>query len=113
MSGECCHVECAADVGASGLDGTGSTTGSAVAVEGGHTDECGDLLAVELAEFGQFGDECACGGGSDARRGLQEFGLGPPLFVVVDEFVDLAFDALDFVGEEAFGLVETASYGFE
>jgi hypothetical protein len=89
------HVENGADGFASSADAAFAFVGSAVAVEGGHSDERGDFLPVELSQFGDVGDH---GGGSDAAEpidGFDELSLVAPIVVGLDEILDGGFDAVD------------------
>ena len=49
---ECGHVESLPQGGPSAADVSLSAELAAVAIEGGDADECGDLLSVEISEFG-------------------------------------------------------------
>ena len=51
------HVEHAADARTSPVDATFACMGAAVAVVGGHTDERGDLTAIQRTQFRDVSDE--------------------------------------------------------
>ena len=53
------HVEGGAHGGAAAGDGAAAAQGAAVAVDRRDPDQGGDLAAVEMAEFGQLGDQGA------------------------------------------------------
>src|SRR5437762_14050383 len=55
--GKCSHVQRAANRSAAAADGPFAAKRAGVAVERRQADEGGDLLAIELAQFRQLGDE--------------------------------------------------------
>lgn len=55
--GECSHVQHGAEGGTSTDDAPRPLGLSAVAIDGRHADQGGDLFAVELSQFGEFGEE--------------------------------------------------------
>ena len=55
--GEGGHVRHAADRGSSSPDGAFAMKAPAVSIEGGQTDQGGDFLPVERAEFREFGQQ--------------------------------------------------------
>ena len=94
------HVEDGADGFAAAADGAFASVLAAVAIEGRQAHEGGDLLAVELAQLGNVGDE---GGGRDSAQswnGLDELRFFPPVLVGLDELLDRGFDAFDLPLEE-------------
>lgn len=95
----------------------GPDEGAGAAVVGGQADEGGDLVAVEVAEFGDMGQEHGTGFGTDAGRGAQdlvfllEVVIG--LDVVLDEFIDLfdlVFEGLDHFAD-AFADDDVSAHG--
>ncbi len=95
FGGEGSHVEDGADGFTAAADRAFALVLAAVTIEGGQTDEGGDLLAVEFSQFGHVRDE---GGGGDAAQpwdGLNELSLLAPLLVGLDEGLDRRFDAVD------------------
>ena len=123
FGGEGGHVQGIPNGGSSSPDGSGSQQKSAVTIEGSDADERSDLLAVELSQFGEVGQEGGGGGGSDARHGGHEVDLVLPVVVITNELFDLILDAFElfFEGFEdvldalagglAGGLFETVGLG--
>ena len=93
--GEGGHVEGAADRGAPPPNGSFAAVRSAVVVEGGESDECTDLLAIELAEFGQIGEQRRGGGGPDAGGAGEDLRLAAPLVVGFEVGDDVLFELED------------------
>jgi hypothetical protein len=89
------HVQGVPDGDASAPDGSCSGESSAVVIEGRHADQCGDLLAVELSQFGEVGQEGGGGGETDAGDGGHEIDLVLPVVVITNDLVDLGFDRFD------------------
>src|SRR5947209_13509680 len=69
------EVQDTADVAASAGDEAFAALLAAVAVEGSNADQGGDLLAVELAQFGDLGDERHASDRSDAGHALEQLQL--------------------------------------
>jgi len=98
--GEGRHVEDTADGFSSAADGAFALVLSAVAIEGSQADEGGDLLAVELSQFGDIGDE---GGGGDAAESwdrLDELGFLAPVVIGLHELLDSGLNAVDLTFED-------------
>jgi hypothetical protein len=93
--GERGHVEQATDRRASSPDCPLASELAAVSIEGSQADQGGDLLAIELAQFGDFGDERGAGHRSDAGNALKEVGFVVPVIVGFDEGEDFFFDPFD------------------
>ena len=70
------HVERGADPGAATPDAPAPAPGAAVAVEGGHADQGGDLPAGAAPEFGQLREQGSGGHRADAGDALQPGGAG-------------------------------------
>jgi hypothetical protein len=99
--GEGRHVKDGADGFSPTADGSFTLVGAAIAIEGGQSDQGGDLLSIELTEFGDLREE---GRGSDAtepRHGLHELSLLAPIIVGFDEGFDGGFDLADLAVEES------------
>src|SRR6185295_15932784 len=73
--------------------------GTAVAGQGRHADEGGDLFAVEKAQLGQATDEGATGDGSHTGKATQQVFLGTPdgagLYSPVEIVVNVAQPAFE------------------
>jgi hypothetical protein len=98
--GQSSHVEYGADGFTPATDGAFALVFSAVAIERSQSDQGGYLLAIELTEFGDIGQEC---GGSDAPQpwdGLHELGLVAPVVIRFDEDFDGGFDFADLPFQE-------------
>jgi hypothetical protein len=83
------HVQRRPDWRAAAPDQALAFQGSAVAGQGSHADEGGDLFAVESAEFGQAADEGAAQDRPDAGRGTQQIFRGPPHGTRLDHVVEV------------------------
>ena len=70
------HVQDSADRGAPAPAAAAPAPGAAVAIEGRHPDQRGDLLAGAGAEFGHFGQQGRGGHGADAGDAPQAGGAG-------------------------------------
>ena len=70
------HVERGADPGAATPDAPAPAPGAAVAVEGGHADQGGDLPAGAAPEFGQLREQGSGGHRADAGNALEPGGAG-------------------------------------
>ena len=92
FSAEGGHVQGIPDGAASSADGSDPHELSTLVIEGSHADQCGNLLAIELSPFGEFGQESRRRGDSDARHGGHEVDLVLPVVVITNEFVDLILD---------------------
>ena len=68
------HVERVAHLGAAAPAAAPPAPGAAVAIEGGHPDQGGDLLAGAGAQFGHVGQPGGGGHGADARDALEPGG---------------------------------------
>ena len=100
------HVERVAQGGAAAGDHAFALVLAGVAVEGLHAGEGGDFLAVELSEFGQFGQEDGGGGGADAGDAAEALGQAGPVVVGVDEGGDFLLNSVDMFSQECDGLLE-------
>src|SRR5882724_4803893 len=58
---ESCHIDGATNAGASTGDVTLTTMGSAVVIDGGHSDQSRSLLGTDSAKLGKFGQDDGCG----------------------------------------------------
>ena len=95
FGGQGSHVEDAADGLTSAGDGAFTLEGAAISIEGSQADESRDLLAVQLAKFGDIGDD---GGGGDAPQAghrLDELSFVAPVIVGLDDGFDGLFDVAD------------------
>ena len=92
---EGCHVQRRSDVGTAAFDVPLAGFGGTVATKGRDSDEGGDLLAVQFAEFRQGGKEHLACFRPDAWDGLQNFVLFAPIGVVVDHFCDTIINVGD------------------
>lgn len=86
--------------------------GAAFSVHGCHTDEGGDLFAVELAEFRQFAEQSVGEHFTDARHTGQDLGLGAPMLDLHNGFVDLFGDSLDLRFQRAQQCFDRTVQGF-
>jgi hypothetical protein len=94
------HVEGSADVRAPSPDGSLSFEFSAVVVKRCQAGEGGDLFAVELAKFGEVGEQRHRGDVSDAWRGFQDVRFLLPVGVLVDEAKQFLFEGIDFLVQD-------------
>ena len=72
---------------------------AAVAVEGGDADQGRDLASVDLAQFGQLGEQGARELRSDAGHALQELVLRAPVGTVLDAGLQFGLKSLAFLLE--------------
>src|SRR5712692_37415 len=98
-SAECGHVEWLADVSAAAPDKAFATNGSGVCGEGSDAYEGGDLLSVELAEFGDLGQSCEAHDTADAGDALEQIVPGLPDRAGLHGFGETGFDILDLAFE--------------
>lgn len=96
------HVDHVANGGSSTADVACALVLATVVVERSDSDQRRDLLAVEFSQFRQLGQERGGRDASQAGRALQQFRLGPPVVVRVDqlgngviEFLDLAIEHVE------------------
>ena len=89
------HVEGFAESATSAAGHAFSAELSAIAVDGGDTDEPGDLLAVEFAELGEIGGDDACGDRSDSWDGLDESGGVLELDIAGEQLGDFLGEGLE------------------
>ena len=88
--GKSCHIESVANVGPATGDGSLAAHLSGVAIDRCDTNESGDTTAIELAEFGQIGDQGVCGDISDTWNRCQQIVGGAPDGRSLDGIVDVA-----------------------
>ena len=62
------HVEAFADFGAARADGTALASFAAVAVEGGDASEGNELVAPDVGDFAEMGEDGPCGHLADAAN---------------------------------------------
>ena len=93
------HVEHAADRGTPAPDRTFAAEAAAVPVEGRHPHQGGDLLAVDLAQLGQLGEERGSGHRPDARHAPQAIHFVFPVVVGFDQSQDFLLDLIDLFAE--------------
>ena len=105
------HVEGAADASPPAADPSGFGGMSAVLVDGRDADEGGDLLAVDLAEFGELGDERDGRDGSDSGDAGQEVVELAPVGVGGAEFGDVFVEVFDSLLEQFDELLNVAAHG--
>ena len=86
------HVERGAHGRAAAGDGAAPAQGAAVAIDRCHADQRGDFAAVEMAEFGQLGDQGAQRRLADAGDTGQEIGIGLPGRAATDRAVDVLLE---------------------
>lgn len=89
------HIESASQGGAPSCNVSWTVMDAALIVHGCDSDECGDLLPIELSEFGQFGDECRGRDGSHARYGSQAVIAIVPVIIGLDEVQDGFLNAFE------------------
>ena len=82
-----------------------------VAVEGGDADQGRDLAPVDLAQFGQLGEQDARDLRSDAGHALQELVLCPQVGTVLDAGLELVLDSLAFLREPGDVRLDPGSQG--
>ena len=99
------HIERTANAGASAPDGTLASVLAAVAVVRRQADESRDLLAIELAEFREIGQQRGAGHRADARCTLQEFVFVLPVIVVADAFGQFRIELLNLFRQRLKNLV--------
>ena len=75
---ECGHVERGSDGRTATVGDAWSAAGAAVAVEWSDTDEFGNGLLADRAEFGEFGNESGGDDGTDTWDGAEEIFLVAP-----------------------------------
>ena len=68
---------------------------AAVAIEGGDTDQCGDLFIGQHAEFRQIGEQGIDDLGADTGHGEQDIAFVPPLIDLFDQSRNLAIELVD------------------
>ena len=89
------HVQRASDRATTTVNRSTTSKLSAVPVVRCDTDECGDFLPIELAEFGNFRNQ-GCGGDcADAWRALEKFVLALPLIIRFDKLGDFRINPAD------------------
>lgn len=110
--GEAGHVQGAADVGSSAPDHASSSELPAVTVEGSDSDQGCDLLAVELSQFGEFGQQGGTGSGPDSGDGGEQLRLVFPIVIRLDVLEDVLFDAFDLLVEQVDDALHTFANGF-
>lgn len=89
---QCGHVQRAADRAATTVNRAAASKLSAVSVERCDTNQCGDFLPIELAQFGNFRDQSCGGDFTNSRRALKKFGLAFPLTIRFDKPGDFGID---------------------
>src|SRR5690242_8038744 len=82
-----------------------------VMIEGCDADQGRDLLAIEFAEFRQFGEDGGTGGRTDPGNGLQDFVFAAPVVIVADEALDLVIESVDLPVEAVEDLVDALAGG--
>ena len=87
------HVERRPDFDTATLDLALTAIVAAVPVHRGNPGQGGDLVAIDLAEFGQLGDQGAGDDIADAGHALQEILFGAPDWAGFDQLVDGLLDA--------------------
>lgn len=105
------HVEDGTNTGSSSPHGSSLRGLAAISIEGRDTDECGDLLAIQLSEFGQFGNERCRRSGSDPGDALKQVCERFPLIIVIDELSDLLIEFVESFFEEVDGLCDVVLRG--
>lgn len=110
--GECGHVERATKCFASAADAAFTFGMPAIVVEGGDTDQGGDLLTIEFSQFRQFGDDGGSGDSADAGDSFEEFEAILPLVVGEDELEDGLVEPLDIFAKCVEGPLQALSDGF-
>ena len=100
------HVESFADFDASAAGGSFATEGAAVAVDRSDSDEAGNLLSTECAQFGKLRDQRGHGGGAKTRDRLDDarFRLGG--FIHLDECMLVPHDGFQLAFVESNGLLD-------
>src|SRR5262249_31313830 len=116
------HVQRGANRSASAPDEAFAVERAAVAGQGSHTDQGGDLFARQRAEFGQITDQRAADDGADAGDRAQKILFGPPhgaglggAVQVVINIVELALQPTNVLDDAAadrwYGVLETVAFG--
>jgi len=95
------HVEDGAYRFSSTADGSFSLVGATIPIEGSQSNQGGDLLPIELSEFGDLCDEGGGGDASESRDGLNELRFLSPVVIGFDEGFDGGFDLVDLTVEES------------
>src|SRR5690242_9197489 len=86
------HVELGAHRSPPTLDAPFAVPGAGLTGIGGNADQGSDLLAIEAAELGQFGDQGSGNGIADARHTLQKILRLPPDRRAADGVVEIGFN---------------------
>jgi hypothetical protein len=108
---ECGHVQRIPDGTAPTANGSNAHELSTIAIEGCHTDQGGNLLAIELSQLGKFSQESRRRRDSDARHGGHEVDLVLPVIVITNEFVDLILNGFDLFFQGFEDILDTLSSG--
>ena len=93
------HVQRRPHIAASAADHAFAPVLPAVVVHGRHAHQAGDLASVELAQFGQGGQQHLAGGRADAWHALEQLVLLPPDRAVFDGLVHSLVDVGDLADE--------------
>jgi hypothetical protein len=89
------HVEDAAEATSSAPHGSFAGSFSRVVVKRSHADELGNLLAIEFAQLGKFGDERADGNRANAFDGAENFDFSLVGFVAGNGLFDLLINRFE------------------
>ena len=95
------HVQSTAHRGSAAPDGAPTFERAAVAVEGGHTDERGNLFAIQGSKLRQLGEQGAAGDRTDALSTAQQLVVLFPDRALLDGSVELLVGALEFLFQPA------------
>ncbi len=105
------HVEHAANRGAPAPDRTFAAEAAAVTVKGSPPDQCGDLLAIDLTQLRQLGQERGGRDGSDPRHAPQAIHFVFPVVVRFDQGQDLLLELIDLFAEHDDHLLNARANG--
>ena len=108
---ECGHVQGGSHGASAADDGPFCFELSAVAVERCEASEGGGLASVDVAEFGEFGDECDGGNQANPGDAVADVGFSLPVVVRFDEGQDLLFEGFDLLVEHVDDLLQAALDG--
>src|SRR6185437_6439873 len=78
-----------------------TSEGAAVAIERRHSDQRGDLFAVEFAEFGKLGEQRPAHYGPNARNGLEQVLAFTPDRTLANALIEVLIGSLKFFFEPA------------
>jgi len=93
--GESCHVEGGPDMGPASPAGSFPAGLSAVAVEGSHPDEGGELASAEGSQLGKAAQQRGGHHGADSQDARKDLFFLAPDGALLDEVIDIVVDVLE------------------